>query len=57
MSNLRSLIVCLQAVYKGVRQLVRKALQRAGERVLDVQGDDDGDDFDETSPDYVKKEH
>lgn len=56
-SNSQSLIFCLQAVYKGVRQLVRKALQRAGERVLDVQDDDDGDDVDETPSDHVKKEH
>lgn len=57
MSNLQLLIFRLQAVYKGVRQLVRKALQRAGERVLDVQGDDDGDDVEEPSSDHVKKEH
>lgn len=37
----------LQAVYKGVRQLVRRVLQRAGERVLDVQGPDDDEDEDD----------
>lgn len=34
----------LQAVYKGVRVWSRKTLERAGERVMDVQGDDDDQD-------------
>ena len=33
-----------QAIYKGVRVWSRRTLERAGERVMDVQGDDDGDD-------------
>jgi hypothetical protein len=33
-----------QAVYKGVRAWSRRALERAGERVMDVQNDDDNDD-------------
>jgi hypothetical protein len=33
-----------QAVYKGVRVWSRRTLERAGERVMDVQGDDDDDD-------------
>jgi hypothetical protein len=33
-----------QAVYKGVRAWSRRALERAGERVVDVQNDDDDDD-------------
>lgn len=33
----------LAAVYKGVRVWSRKTLERAGERVMDVQGDDDDD--------------
>jgi hypothetical protein len=32
-----------QAVYKGVRAWSRRALERAGERVMDVQNDDDDD--------------
>lgn len=32
-----------QAVYKGVRAWCRRMLERAGERVMDVQGDDDDD--------------
>lgn len=34
----------LTAVYKGVRVWSRKTLERAGERVMDVQGDDDDQD-------------
>ncbi|KAJ4988741.1 E3 ubiquitin-protein ligase MARCH11 [Stagonosporopsis vannaccii] len=34
----------LAAIYKGVRVWSRRTLERAGERVMDVQGDDDGDD-------------
>jgi hypothetical protein len=50
-------VTFLVAAYKGVRQLVRKTLRRAGERVLDVHGDDDDDeDVDETPSDHVKKE-
>lgn len=33
-----------QAIYKGVRVWSRRTLERAGERVMDVQGDDDDDD-------------
>ncbi|KAF2130747.1 RING finger domain-containing protein [Dothidotthia symphoricarpi CBS 119687] len=33
----------LAAVYKGVRAWSRRTLERAGERVMDVQGDDDDD--------------
>lgn len=33
----------LLAVYKGVRTWSRRTLERAGERVMDVQGDDDDD--------------
>jgi hypothetical protein len=32
-----------QAIYKGVRVWSRRTLERAGERVMDVQGDEDGD--------------
>ena len=32
-----------QAIYKGVRVWSRRTLERAGERVMDVQGDDDND--------------
>lgn len=32
-----------QAIYKGVRAWSRRTLERAGERVMDVQGDDDDD--------------
>jgi exonuclease III len=32
-----------QAVYKGVRAWSRRTLERAGERVIDVQNDDDDD--------------
>jgi len=34
----------LAAIYKGVRVWSRRTLERAGERVMDVQGDEDGDD-------------
>ncbi|KAF2829877.1 hypothetical protein CC86DRAFT_317218 [Ophiobolus disseminans] len=34
----------LTAVYKGVRAWSRRTLERAGERVMDVQNDDDDDD-------------
>jgi len=34
----------LTAIYKGVRVWSRRALERAGERVMDVQGDNDDDD-------------
>lgn len=34
----------VQAVYKGVRAWSRRTLERAGERVMDVQNDDDDDD-------------
>ncbi|KAI4942754.1 hypothetical protein J4E91_009923 [Alternaria rosae] len=34
----------LAAVYKGVRVWSRRTLERAGERVMDVQGDNDDDD-------------
>lgn len=34
----------LAAVYQGVRAWSRRTLQRAGERVMDVQGDDDDED-------------
>ncbi|KAF2027544.1 hypothetical protein EK21DRAFT_91456 [Setomelanomma holmii] len=34
----------LAAVYKGVRAWSRRTLERAGERVMDVQNDDDDDD-------------
>lgn len=34
----------IQAIYKGVRVWSRRTLERAGERVMDVQGDDDDDD-------------
>lgn len=34
----------LVAVYKGVRVWSRRTLEKAGERVMDVQGDDDDDD-------------
>ena len=39
----------VQAVWKGVRSWSKRTLQKAGERVMDVQGDDDddGDDGDE----------
>jgi hypothetical protein len=33
----------LTAIYKGVRAWSRRTLERAGERVMDVQGDDDED--------------
>lgn len=33
-----------QAVYKGVRVWSRRTLEKAGERVMDVQGDNDDDD-------------
>ena len=33
----------LQAVWKGVRNLSRRTLEKAGERVMDVPGDDDDD--------------
>jgi hypothetical protein len=39
-----ALLISLQAVYKGVRAWSRRALERAGERVMDVQNDDDNDD-------------
>ncbi len=35
-----------QAVYKGVRAWSRRTLEKAGERVMDVAGDDDDDDDD-----------
>ncbi|OKL61822.1 hypothetical protein UA08_03022 [Talaromyces atroroseus] len=41
----------LVAVYKGVRHWVRNALEKAGERVLDVQDDDDDDDADDVDVD------
>jgi hypothetical protein len=34
----------IYGVWKGVRAWSRRALEKAGERVLDVQGDDEGDD-------------
>lgn len=34
----------LAAVYKGVRAWSRRTLEKAGERVMDVQGEDDDDD-------------
>jgi hypothetical protein len=34
----------IQAVYKGVRVWSRRTLERAGERVMDVQHDDEDDD-------------
>ena len=37
----------LFAVWKGVRAFSRKTLEKAGEKVLDVAGDDDDDDFEE----------
>lgn len=33
-----------KAIYKGVRAWSRRTLEKAGERVMDVQGDDDDDD-------------
>jgi hypothetical protein len=33
----------IQAVYKGVRAWSRRTLEKAGERVMDVQGDNDDD--------------
>ena len=33
-----------QVVFKGVRAWSRRALEKAGERVMDVHGDDDDDD-------------
>lgn len=33
-----------QAIYKGVRSWSRRTLERAGERVMDVQGDDEDED-------------
>lgn len=36
-----------KAIYKGVRAWSRRTLERAGERVMDVQGDDDDDGEDE----------
>jgi hypothetical protein len=36
----------MYSVWKGVRIWSRRTLEKAGERVLDVQGDDDGDDED-----------
>jgi hypothetical protein len=36
-------LTCLQAVYKGVRAWSRRTLEKAGERVMDVQGDNDDD--------------
>jgi len=38
MTNIR------QAIYKGVRVWSRRTLERAGERVMDVQGDNDDED-------------
>lgn len=41
----------MQAVYKGVRAWSRRTLEKAGERVMDVAGDDDdGDEEDESQP-------
>ncbi|EED15533.1 RING finger domain protein [Talaromyces stipitatus ATCC 10500] len=48
-------VTFLVAVFKGVRQLVHRTLRRAGESVLDIQGEDDDKDLDEGS-DHVKKE-
>ncbi|KAI9836012.1 MAG: hypothetical protein M1837_003530 [Sclerophora amabilis] len=39
----------LWAVYKGVRAWSRKALEKAGERVMDVQGDDEDEHKEESS--------
>lgn len=36
----------LQAVYKGVRAWSRRTLEKAGERVMDVAGDEEDDDDD-----------
>jgi hypothetical protein len=36
----------MYTVWKGVRSWSRRTLEKAGERVLDVQGDDEGDDED-----------
>lgn len=40
-----------QALYKGVRVWTRRVLEKAGERVIDVQGDDDDDDDDDHGQD------
>lgn len=37
----------MQAVFKGVRAWSRRALEKAGERVMDVHQDDDDEDQDE----------
>ncbi|KAF2659428.1 hypothetical protein K491DRAFT_766110 [Lophiostoma macrostomum CBS 122681] len=39
----------LTAIYKAVRAWSRRTLQRAGERVMDVQGDEEDDDDDEAT--------
>lgn len=39
--NIEFIIDTRQAIYKGVRVWSRRTLERAGERVMDVQGDDD----------------
>ena len=37
----------MQGVYKGVRAWSRRTLEKAGERVMDVAGDDNDDDDEE----------
>ncbi|ORY11641.1 hypothetical protein BCR34DRAFT_614506 [Clohesyomyces aquaticus] len=40
----------LVAIWKGVRAWSRRTLEKAGERVMDVQGDDDDEEEDENPP-------
>jgi hypothetical protein len=45
------LLTVLQTVWKGVRTWSRKALQKAGERVVDVHGEEEDDEEDaDTEP-------
>lgn len=41
----------LVAIWKGVRAWTRRTLEKAGERVMDVQGDDDDDEEGQAPPD------
>lgn len=53
------MLTFIQAVYRGVRHWARNALEKASERVLDVQGDDDEAEDADRSPeasDQDKKE-
>lgn len=50
------LLTSLQAVWRGVRAWSRRVLEKASEKVLDVQGVDDRDDEDDDDDDDERED-